>query len=292
MATNLEYRIPAGVPLTNSQIDNNFHRVTWDKGTNLTAGTTLTLQDGYNYYVVDGTADISAIVGVCKGYVVRLRFTSDAATNGIVHGDVAPAIYCNSSGTNLTWKAGDIVTFIQDTDNNGGNALWYVQAYSRADGSSGFGLNPTTLNNAVVQDGTGSIIDAGVALAKIEESLSGQISISKSGTETYLHNLSGVPSWVTLWLECVSDDSLTGYVTGDWILYKSGGAFNNASSENTPAGVQVTFTTTQVIIQFSTRTEIMSLLHKTGGGEADITNTNAPKWKLHVNCYLIGTVIP
>ena len=191
MATNLELRIPTGVPLTNQQIDDNFQRCTWAKGTDLTASSTLTLQDGYNYYDVSGTSDIEAIGAVCKGYVVRLHFKGSAATNGIVHADVSPGIYCNSSSTDVLYAANDIVTIVQETDAIGGaNALWRILSYHNANGSEGqFIINPTTLDNIVLQDGTGGIADAGVGIYNLNRQIitfsSATMSSLSGGGSTY-----------------------------------------------------------------------------------------------------------
>lgn len=164
--SNLTLRVPTGVPLTNQQIDNDFQACNWVKGNDITASATITLTAGANYYDINGTSDISAIGAVNAGHVVRFHFKGNAATNGIVHSATSPGIYCNSSSTNILYKANDILTLVQETAATGGaNALWRIQSYQKADGSAGqFQVNPTTLNNIVLQDGTGGLDDAGVGV--------------------------------------------------------------------------------------------------------------------------------
>jgi hypothetical protein len=154
-------------------------------------------------------------------------------------------------------------------------------------------IDPFVENNAVLQDDAGGVKDAGVPLASINEFLSGQLSISQGGGITLVHGLgTAMPSQVVAWLECVTTDSATGHTAGQFVLYKSGGAFNNQNTDPAPSGVQVTFDATYVYVRFADKNEILSLLTFGGGAEAAITAATASKWKLHVNAYKFAVVTP
>lgn len=155
-------------------------------------------------------------------------------------------------------------------------------------------ISPAVLNNAVLQNADGSLKDAQHPLTLITEFLSGQIDIVQGGTSGSLaHNLGGLPTWWMIWLECVVDDTAnSGLTVGDFIPYKSGGSFNNQSSDAAPAGLQVVFTTTNAKVRFANKNEILSLLHQSTGGSADIGSTSPESsFKLHVNAWRL-TVLP
>lgn len=154
-------------------------------------------------------------------------------------------------------------------------------------------IDPSVENNAVVQNAAGSVKDAGYPLTIITEFLSGPISIVQGGTSGAMaHSLGGLPSWVNLWLECVVDDTAnSGLTVGDFVLYKSGGAFNNQSSDPNPSGLQVAFTTTNASVRFADNAEILSLLKQSDGTRADIGQTSPESsFRLHVNAWRIATL--
>lgn len=156
-------------------------------------------------------------------------------------------------------------------------------------------IDPSTENNAVVQNAAGSVKDAGYKLTIVTEFLSGPISIVQGGTSgPMVHGLGGLPSWWSAWLECVVDDTAnSGLTVGDFVPYKSGGSFNNQSSDANPAGLQVVFTASSANVRFANKTEILSLLKQSDGSKADIGSTSPESsFRLHVNAWRIETLFP
>ena len=153
-------------------------------------------------------------------------------------------------------------------------------------------VDPPVENNAILQDASGGIKDAGSGLVLIEKVSSGRLTITKGGTFTIPHGMGAVPDDYVIFIECVTTDAATGLTAGEFVGYKSGGAFNNGSSNAKPSGVQITFDTTNMKVVFSSsNTEFLSLLTP-AGAEADITPTNAANFKLHVNLFYYGQLIP
>lgn len=205
----------------------------------------------------------------------------------------------NADGTEFSSgdiAANDIVVAVYDgTDfRTISTVLTYMEAYVTATAAAAVEaaiplISPATLNNAVLQEASGALKDAGGPLAQVTEYLSGQLDISQGGGHSGTHDLGDIPDLVVIWLECIANDSATGYSAGDWVLAKSGGSFNNANTEDTPAGVQVSFSSTAVRVTFGNWGTIISMLGKSGGGKAYITSSNAANWKFHVRAFKFGT---
>jgi hypothetical protein len=103
--------------------------------------------------------------------------------------------------------------------------------------------------------------------------------ITSGGALTLAHGLAGAPKLITAYIKCIDTGGDGGWEQNDEVYVSPS---NFIRSTSTPHGFVVTRDATNIIIRFSSDSNVFYILNEGDGTGSNITNT---KWQLYVQAY-------